>query len=61
MTEQECRELLERGLEDGLYEIWLGGYRALVGKEGYIDYVLRERKIDKIVMELNNGKNMTNL
>lgn len=61
MTEEECKRMLEVVLEDGLYEIELGGYRALIGRDGYIDYLLRGIRIDRIVMEINNDKNMTNL
>ncbi len=61
MTEDECRELLDKALIDCLYEIYFCGHKALIGKEGYIDYLLRKNKIDKIVMEFNNDKNMTNL
>lgn len=61
MTKEECRELLDKVLIDCLYEIDLCGHKALIGKEGYIDYLMRGVKIDKLVMEFNNDKNMTNL
>jgi hypothetical protein len=61
MTEKESRELLDKALIDCLYEIDLCGHKALIGKEGYIEYLLRGCKIDKMVMEFYNDKNMTNL
>lgn len=59
--EIEYRKLLEEQLGDGLYEIMLDGHVALVGREGYIEWKVREWKIDRIVIENNNDKNMTNL
>lgn len=59
--EIEYRKLLEEQLGDGLYEIMLDGHVALVGKVGYIEWKVREWKIDRIVIENNNDKNMTNL
>jgi hypothetical protein len=61
MTEKESRELLDKALVDCLYEIDLCGHIALIGKEGYIEYLMRGCKIDKMVMEFYNDKNMTNL
>jgi hypothetical protein len=59
--EIEYRKRLEEELGDGLYEIMLDGHVALVGREGYIEWKVREWKIDRIVIENNNDKNMTNL
>lgn len=59
--EIEYRKRLEGELGDGLYEIMLDGHVALVGKVGYIEWKVREWKIDRIVIENNNDKNMTNL
>lgn len=59
--EIEYRKRLESELGDGLYEIMLDGHVALVGKVGYIEWKVREWKIDRIVIENNNDKNMTNL
>jgi hypothetical protein len=61
ISEEDIKSALRLTLEDRLYEICLDGHKALIGKEGYIDYLLRKNKIDKIVMEFNNDKNMTNL
>jgi hypothetical protein len=60
-NEIEYRKRLEEELGDGLYEIMLDGHVALVGKVGYIEWKVREWKIDRIVIENNNDKNMTNL
>lgn len=60
-TEKEYRKRLEDELGDGLYEIVLDGYVALVGKVGYVEWKVREWKIDRLVIENNNDKNMTNL
>lgn len=59
--EIDYRKRLEGELGDGLYEIMLDGHVALVGKVGYIEWKVREWKIDRIVIENNNDKNMTNL
>jgi hypothetical protein len=59
--EIEYRKRLEEELGDGLYEIMLDGHVALVGRYGYIEWKVREWKIDRIVIENNNDKNMTNL
>lgn len=59
--EIDYRKRLEDELGDGLYEIMLDGHVALVGKVGYIEWKVREWKIDRIVIENNNDKNMTNL
>jgi hypothetical protein len=61
ISEEDIKSGLRLTLEDRLYEICLDGHTALIGKEGYIDYLLRKNKIDKIVMDNNNDKNMTSL
>lgn len=52
--EKEFRDKLERELGEGLYEIMLDGYIALVGKLGYIEWKVREFRLNRII--INNLK-----
>ncbi len=55
----KTREELERGLVDGLYEIVVGGHICLIGKEGYIDYILGSKGLCSSAE--SDGENITKL
>lgn len=55
MDKDKYREELENNTPDGLYEIIVGGRPCLIGRAGYIDYMLKEFSICEVI---NNNLNL---
>lgn len=58
--EKLSREQLEIDLDDGLFEIVVGGHICLIGKVGYIDWILGSECFCGVSTE-DSSKNMTKL